>query len=92
MPLLHPEDLSQGDRRAVGPIDEDAEDDRVGVAGAKPHSPAAARELVLLAFVVTGDVAAQGALALLGARGLVVGDLLRWHEQGRHGIDHCRLA
>ena len=38
------------------------------------------------------DVGTQGALAQLGARGLVVGDLLRRNQQRGDGVDQGRFA
>ncbi len=85
--------LRQGDRLVVPVVDEDPEDHRVGPAVLpQPFGAGASRRLVALGFVVAFDVGAQGALTGIGAGGLVVGGLVRWHQQRGQRVDDGRLA
>ena len=90
--VLEPEHLGQRHGLVVAGVVEHRQDHGVAVRPAQRHWPARAALLVALGLVVTEHVGAQGALARVGAGGLVVGDAVGGHEQGRDRVDECRLA
>ena len=85
--LLEPEDLGQGHRLVKTGVVKHAQHHRVAVLLAQGHRPAGAALLVAFALEVAQHVAAQAALACIGAGRLVVGHAVRRHEQGGHGVD-----
>ncbi len=90
--VFEPEHLGQRHGLVVALVAKHRQDDRVARRIAQRHRPAAARDLVALAFVVAQHVGAQGALAGIGPSGLVVGHALRGHQQRGDGIDQGRFA
>ena len=90
--VLEPEHLSQDAEAVIAPVGELPEDDRVRAALAQADGPRRAGRLVALRLVVPGDVGAQGALARLRARSLVVADAVRRQQERGDRVDDGRLA
>ena len=90
--VLHPEHLGQAILLAVSFVLEGGEDDRIAVLIAQGHGLGRHAGLAALGLEVPHDIGAQGPLAGVGTGGLVVGQALGRHQEGRDGVHQGGFA
>ncbi len=88
----NPEHLGEGDVDAEGVVGEHAQDHAVGGGSAQRDRAGAVRCLNPLGLVVAEHVRTQVPLLRVGARSLVVGDLVGRQQQGGHRVHQRGLA